>query len=277
MNPYHQIRTFCYDGFEHGKELFMQWVQQSKRQLGNIVRRGMDLIYPPQCACCRAEIEGAEYAIDLCEECKNRLIPKIWAPCPRCGGLTEGVIKTQKGCMSCSGTLFHFDSVVALGSYHTDLRQIILRMKRSSNAPLALAMGSVLSTERREILANLQLDLVIPIPMYWMQSVFRGMNSPEFIARSLGKTLDIPVRRWVLTQCKKTLTQSELPPKQRIINVRGAFRVRFAHQIHNRRILLVDDVLTTGATCNEAAKTLKEAGASTVVVAVVARTLGGSR
>jgi predicted amidophosphoribosyltransferase len=71
--------------------------------------------------------------------------------------------------------------------------------------------------------------------------------------------------------------QSELPPKQRFANVRGAYQVRFAHQIEGRRVLLVDDVLTTGATCSEAAKVLKEAGAAMVAVAVIARTHAENR
>jgi ComF family protein len=150
-------------------------------------------------------------------------------------------------------------------------------MKRPRNESLAVAMGKLLATERREMLKNLLPELVIPIPMFWTQRIQRGVNSPEIIARSLAKNLEIPFRRWILRQCKKTLTQSELPPKQRFVNVRGAFGVRFARQIRGRRVLLVDDVLTTGATCSEAAKVLKQAGAATVAVAVVARTHGENR
>jgi ComF family protein len=255
----------------------MHWVRQSKRQISKIARQGIDLIYPPQCACCRAELEGTEQTVDLCEECQKRLIPKIWTPCPRCGGQAAGLITPQKGCAFCAGTPFHFDSVVALGGYHTELKRIISQMKSESGALLALTMGKLLAIERREMLQNLLPDLVIPIPMHWRHRLRRGVNSPELLARTLGETLEIPLRLWLLKRCKKTRTQSELPPKQRFRNVRGAFSVRFARYIRGRRILLVDDVLTTGATCSEAAGVLKQAGATMVAVAVVARAQGENR
>ncbi len=251
----------------------MQWIQQSKRHLAGFYRRGIDLLYPPQCACCNTELEESEQVVGLCGKCQKRLIPQVWNACPCCGALVEGNNAPHNmGCSTCAKNPLHFDSVTSLGSYHSELKQIILRMKRHSSEPLAVTMGYVLAIQRRDMLKNWLPDLVIPIPMHWTQRIFRGVNSPEFVARALGKTLEIPFRRWVLIKCKKTRTQSELPPKQRFSNVRGAFRVRFARQIQGRRVLLVDDVLTTGATCSEAAKVLKQAGAAMVAVAVVART-----
>jgi ComF family protein len=255
----------------------MHRIRQSKRRIAKMTRWGIDLIYPPHCACCRAELEEAERPAELCQECRKMLIPAIWNPCPRCGGLVEGLAATLKGCNACADTPFHFDTVVALGDYRCGLKPIIFRMKQESGAPLALAVGKLLANERREMLQNLLPDLIIPIPMHWWHRYRRGVNNPEMIARCLADGLDIPCRRWVLQRCKKTLTQSNLQPKQRFLNVRGAFRVRFARQIRGRRILLVDDVLTTGATCSEAAKMLKQAGAAMVAVAVVARARGESR
>jgi ComF family protein len=273
-SPYHGVRTICYDCFGQNKEPPVHWIEQSKQRIVKIAWRGIDLIYPPQCVCCRAEIDGSELAFDLCEECQKRLIPRIWTSCPRCGGQVDGQTHPQKGCSSCEKTQLHFDSVVALGGYHSELKQVVLRMKWETGAPLALAMGKLLATQRREMLQNLHPDLVIPIPLYWTHRIRRGMNSPELIAGSLAKTLEIPFRRWLLVRSKKTRTQSELPPKQRFLNVQGAFRVRFARKIRDRRILLIDDVLTTGATCSEAARILKQAGAAMVAAAVVARTQG---
>jgi predicted amidophosphoribosyltransferase len=86
--------------------------------------------------------------------------------------------------------------------------------------------------------------------------------------------LNIPVRRRLLVRCRNTLPQAGLQPLQRFRNMRGAFRVRRGAGVEHARVLLVDDVLTTGATCSEAAKMLKQAGASMVAVAVVARAQG---
>jgi ComF family protein len=255
----------------------MHWIEQSKRQFAKITRRGVDLLYPPQCACCREELDAAEPEVDLCAECQKRLIPKVWIPCPRCGGPIEGPVSPKEGCASCRETAFHFDAVAAVGDYHTELRHVIARMKIEYGASLALAMGKLLAAERREMLKNLQPDLVLPIPMHWMHRIRRRVNNPELIARSVATALEISSRRGWLVRCKKTLTQSDLPPRQRFLNVRGAFRVRHARKIQGRRIILVDDVLTTGATCSEAAKVLKQAGAAMVAVAVIARARGTHR
>lgn len=255
----------------------MMWLRQSKRQIANMARRGIDLIYPPHCACCNAELAETERLADLCQECQKRLIPALWNSCPRCGGMIEGLATTQDGCNACAGTPFYFETAVALGDYRSGLKPIISRMKLESGAPLALAVGKLLATQRREMLQTLWPDLIIPIPMHWRHRLRRGLNHPELIAHSLAKGLGVPCRHWILWKCKKTPTQSNLPPRQRFLNVRGAFRVRFARLIRGRRILLVDDVLTTGATCSEAAKMLKQAGAAMVAVAVIARARGEAR
>lgn len=250
----------------------MDWVRRTIRQIGVVGRRGLELVYPPHCVCCGSEFGLEDETADLCTGCKKQLIPMIWTPCPRCGVTTDGLVDLAKGCGSCRTTTFHFDTVTALGSYHTDLKSVILRMKRPAGEPVAHAMGSLLGIVRRQALQAFQPEVLVAIPMHWRRHFSRKTNSPELIARSLGKTLGVPYRRWVLRQCRKTAVQSELSPKERFANVRGAFRARFARHIQGRRVLLVDDVLTTGATCSEAAKVLKQAGAAMVAVAVIART-----
>ena len=107
--------------------------------------------------------------------------------------------------------------------------------------------------------------------MFWTRRLRRGKNNPEILASCLAKHLGISMRRNALVRCRNTPPQAGLPPSQRFLNMRGAFRVRRPEFVKNPRVLLVDDVLTTGATCSEAAKVLKKAGAALVAVAVVAR------
>jgi ComF family protein len=147
-------------------------------------------------------------------------------------------------------------------------------MKRPSHGALSVAMGRLLAQRRRERLIEVQADVVIPIPMFWRRRLGRGTNSPEVLASCLGKSLGIPVRRRVLVRHRNTLPQADLSPSRRFQNVRGAFRVRRGDALKDARVLIVDDVLTTGATCSEAAKMLKQAGAAWVAVAVVARAQG---
>jgi ComF family protein len=177
----------------------------------------------------------------------------------------------------CTTPRLLFDTVVAIGGYKTDLRNAILLMKHTQHAPLAIAMGRLFAQKRFNELAELHANVVVPIPMHWRRRLRRGTNSPEYLARCLGHKLGIPVQRRMLVRCKNTQPQSELSRKDRFRNVRGAFRVRTTRQIKDARILLVDDVLTTGATCSEIARILKEAGAAMVAVAVIARAQGSEK
>jgi ComF family protein len=123
-------------------------------------------------------------------------------------------------------------------------------------------------------LADLGGELIVPVPMFWARRLARGTNSPEIVADCLGRSLGVPVGRRVLCRCRNTMPQAGLLPRERFRNVRGAFRVRAGYHLDGRRVLLVDDILTTGATCSEAAKVLKQAGATLVAAVVVARAQG---
>jgi ComF family protein len=165
-----------------------------------------------------------------------------------------------------------FDAAVTLGSYHAGLHDVILRMKRPMHEALSIGMADLLVQRRRMQLLEHRVEMIVPIPMFWRRRLQRGINSADTIARRLGKSLDIPIRRDILVRRLNTPPQSTLPLSRRFTNVHEAFRVRRPEEARNARILLVDDVLTTGATCSEAAKTLKRAGAAFVAVAVIART-----
>jgi ComF family protein len=251
----------------------MHWVANSKRHLELITKRGMDLLYPPQCACCDEELDP-EAEIELCERCRKRLVSTIFQICPRCGSFLDGLTAPTEGCGFCHKTILHFDTAVALGGYHGDLQPIIFRMKMANQELVSLTLGKLLAETRREILEKIAPDFVVPIPMHWRNRLRRQMNSSDHIGEAVAKSLGIPCHRWYLRRCKKTETQSRLPPTERFHNVQGAFSARFAGKIQGRRVLLVDDVLTTGATCSEAARVLKETGAAYVGVAVIARAQG---
>jgi predicted amidophosphoribosyltransferase len=111
-----------------------------------------------------------------------------------------------------------------------------------------------------------------------MRRLFRGTNSPEILAWRIAGQLGARVAPGMLFRSRNTLPQADLPPGKRFQNVRGAFGLRAGYDLRDRKVVLVDDVLTTGATCSEIAGVLKRAGAATVVAAVLARAEGpGSR
>ncbi len=118
--------------------------------------------------------------------------------------------------------------------------------------------------------AETSFDLVVPTPLHWRRRLKRGFNQADLLARELSRTTGIPLLR-ALRKTKNTQVQSTLSGPQRRRNVKGAFRVKNAASISKKRILLVDDVYTTGATANACAKVLKDAGAQSVAVLTLAR------
>jgi ComF family protein len=161
-----------------------------------------------------------------------------------------------------------------LGIYDGELRRVVLRMKRSSGETLAVNMGRLLGQCRAEEIAAIHADIVVPIPMFWTRKLKHGINSAELLAELLAQTVGLPYRRRVLARKRNTVRQMELTPPARFQNLRNAFRLRAGYDLRDSRVLLVDDVLTTGATCSAAAETLKRAGARSVAVAVLARAEG---
>ncbi len=177
-------------------------------------------------------------------------------------------------CPDCRTQRLHFDSVNTLGFYRGDLREAVLLMKRSQYEVLTMSVAAVLADRMSESLLHDPPDLVVPVPMHWSRRVLRGVNTAELLAEPVAVRCAVPLARDLLVCCRKTKKQGTLGPQERIANVRGAFRASASYVIKGANILLLDDVMTTGATVNEAARICRLAGARSVRVAVVARGVG---
>jgi len=244
------------------------------RRSTRIVPAGLDLLFPPRCEHCGADLSSGGHDIHLCTACQTSLGPESWDGCPRCAVIVcyDGGIKGQ--CGLCRKYPLKFRAAIALGSYQEDLREVVLRMKRRGSEPLSAAMGRLLAMRRAGPLSRLNADLILPVPMYWTRKLARGTNSPEIVARHLADGMRIPVAYRILLRNRNTLPQKDLPIRNRFRNVRGAFAIRRSSDLHGARVVLVDDILTTGATCSEAAGMLRKAGAAMVAAVVIARAQG---
>jgi ComF family protein len=236
-----------------------------------------DLVFPWRCAVCEAIGPGLREP--FCEPCRVALRTRAEevqrASCPRCAMPVGPFADLEKGCSKCRGRPLGFDAAVA-ASWHEDAwRRLCLKLKSERAAWLAPWMAGLLADARANELALLPADAwVVPVPLHWLRRLRRGYNQSEALAEALARRLGLdahrPVRRIKYTE---HLVGTSLAKRAEI--VRGAFEVdaRRAADLKGRTILLVDDVLTTGATTGAAARALKRAGAARVVVAVLSRAL----
>jgi ComF family protein len=239
----------------------------------------MELVFPGACASCHAELtteEAGGAEVRFCRACYDQLDFLVEPVCRRCGGPLPhwSKLRDDGGCFRCSGRKLWFDATVAAGLYAGFWRELVLRMKRSEGNPLALAMGELLWQQCGERLAAWEPDVVVPIPLHWRRRMAHRTNAAAVLAEVLAGRLGAPLAERLLRRRRHTAKQSELTPSQRWDNVRRAFSVRAGYHLEKAHVLVADDILTTGATCSEAARALRRAGAERVTVIVAARAIG---
>ena len=234
-----------------------------------VVRASVDLVYPPQCVFCARPLERS-VDIALCEECRNHLAPAGVVQCQRCAA-TINPMELGDDCVRCRNERYRFNRVLALSRYSGTLRDAVLQMKRSHAEPLMMAMGRLLAERFGDELRLLQHDVALPIPMHWTRRIVRGTNSPELIGQIVARELGIVFAPSSLRRKRRTQKLAELTRQQRKRTLRDAFAVGRGCDFTGARVLLIDDVLTTGTTCDTAARALRQAGAVEINVLVAAR------
>jgi ComF family protein len=246
----------------------------------SIAGRLLDLIVPPICPCCETiKLDETPF----CPDC----VPKLFsegAYCKRCGGRRYEVIESLGRCVRCQQSEFVFERAVILGEYQNEMRRLILKMKTDTFGNIAMEFAKLLIQVRGEELRSEQVQLVLPIPMHWKRRRKRKVNAPEIIAEKIASFLKIPAALHWVKQTRATEIQHYLSAAERAENVENAYRLnqplRFLFprpfsKIQGKKVLLVDDVLTTGSTCNAVSRILLQAGAKSVTVCAVARAEGG--
>lgn len=254
---------------------------------GSWLAAGIDLLFPPSCVLCRrdivrdspADVAGSRQASagrgargasvsEICAACVADLVDGV-GRCPWCGAEMRAA-----GCGACPGRARDHDGIVVLGGYRDGLREAVIRAKRPAGRPIAAALGRLLHDRHGASLLAWRPEAIVPVPMHWWRRVVRGTNSADVIAAGLASAARIPLRR-ALRRRRATVMQNRLPAESRRGNVRDAFAVARAG-VAGRRLLLVDDVVTTGGTIAACRRALVEAGAIAVHVAVIARADHGS-
>ncbi len=217
-----------------------------------------------------------ELADDLlfCGDCQMQLAPPMVHWCPRCSAPLEAASLLANACFRCRTDKFLWERAVSLGRYRGALGEAVVRTKLATGEMLAMNLGRLLCHERGPALKALLADVVVPIPSHWRRRLRRGTSGPEQMAAAIAKFLGLPLGTGSLVRRRNTPLQVDSTPRRRRVNQRRSFRVAAGYNFSARHVLLVDDVLTTGYTAHEAARTLLAAGAVAVYVATIARGIG---
>ncbi len=233
-------------------------------------RGALDLLYPRVCLGCRAGLHGSDRH-HLCAACESAL-PRFGAEaCPRCGMGLGPAAPAATRCPDCAGRPLAFDGAVALGPYRDGLRDLVLQLKFGGERVIAGDLGRLLAARLDADPRAAGLDAVVPVPLHPKTEGTRGYNQAALLAEALARRPGRPVVEGVLRKVRETVPQATLDAPRRAGNLAGAFTVRRPARVAGRRIALVDDVMTTGATASAAAAALKAAGALCVMAAVVGR------
>ncbi len=225
-----------------------------------------NLIFPPTCLLCDEPFIPDGSPESFCPACRDTLFRDSFDSCPRCAGTIGPHTDVSEGCPRCRKLVFHFDRAVRLGPYDGLIRDAVLKVKHLEGESLAESIGRVWATH--EGMRSIDCDVVVPVPLHWKRRIKRGYNQSEAIARGLSVVLSRPLLRSWLRRTRSAPMQKGFGKAERTDNVRRAFTARPMRQ--SLRVLLIDDVLTTGATASEAARVLKASGAAQVTVAVIA-------
>lgn len=250
----------------------MRPVANLKRVFEAISSGISSLLFPRSCLVCRAPLADGG-AFEICGACMSGLRLKPEHSCRVCAAPIDGEV-ARAGitiCGHCRTRPPPFDLTFCGMRYEGKSREMIHRFKFGDGTRLAGALSSLLCAELYPREEARKTDMVLPVPLHRKRLFERGYNQSYLLARDVGAALSLPVVTGVLVRGKYAGPQSARTRAERMENIKNAFLVERPETVAGKSVLLVDDIMTTGATMSEAAKTLKKAGALAVICAVAAR------
>lgn len=241
------------------------------RASGHLLRIGravIDGVLPPRCLACGEIVVEAD---SLCGRCWGGIT--FFAPpwCALCGSPFAHPIDDDALCGDCARERWSWDRARAVLRYDKNSRHLVLGLKHGDRTHAAGAFGRWMQGAGSEVLAGA--DLLVPVPLHWTRLFQRRYNQAALLAQAIRSAGGPDVAADWLVRRRKTPSQGHLGPSARERNVRGAFAIRAGRSFAGKRIVIIDDVMTTGATVEECARVLKRAGAAFVGVLTLARAL----
>ncbi len=238
------------------------------KQLANVVKKGgrriLNVLYPPKCLICEVILAPDEYG--CCHSCAGKL-PFIEPPyCLKCG---KPVYSAEtEYCMDCQKQSHVFTKGIALWSYDEQVRKAVYRFKYKNRREYAGYFGEELIKRYGRQMRGWDADAVIPVPLHKKRLKRRGFNQAELIAKEIGRRLEVPVEPDMVFRIVNTRPQKELNEKERHKNLKNAFKIS-KNVVKLKKIILVDDIYTTGATADAIARLLLRAGVEKIYVVIL--------
>lgn len=233
-----------------------------------------DLVCPPECVWCEQSISKGQ---KFCTRCRDKFVSD-YHRCQHCAMPLPNVVP-NRDCHRCRPMKWKFTHVYTLGPYGGDRRDAVVLMKKPPFELLRRAVAELMSEMvLSECSASKDSDqtkpLLVPVPNHWTHALGGAADSAGILAKQIGKCTGWDVTHRLVRRIRKTGKQGMLAWSERARNVRGAFQIPNAKVLCGRHVILVDDVLTSGATCGELASRLRKAGARQVDILVAARGTG---
>ena len=220
----------------------------------------LNLFFPPRCAVCGEVLEIGERKGFLCKDCAEDMpyIPE--GECPHCGEKTD-----RKGFCSFCLKEFAFSSACAVFPYE-EVRDAIHLFKYDGDKTIGKGLGELMAdyllNHQQEFLQKA--DVMVSVPLHQKKEKYRGFNQTHILGDRISEKTGLVFEKGALERKRETVAQSELNPAERKINLQDAFHT--SADFTGKRVLLIDDIFTTGTTCNECAKVLYRSGAEEVLV-----------
>jgi competence protein ComFC len=231
---------------------------------------GLGLVYPEVCQVCEASRATPAEGF-VCGNCRAE-VRFIREPfCERCGRPFEGDITQSFECANCREMEWHFRSARSAVIARDPVLEVIHRYKYQRALWFEPFLAELLIQSAESFLAGQSGMLIVPVPLHPTKEREREFNQAGRLANRLAAATGLPVNKRLLRRVAPTRTQTQLSRQERLANVRNAFAMRSGRRLNGERVVLVDDVFTTGATTNACARVLMEAGAGEVYVWTVAR------
>lgn len=237
-----------------------------RRWMARLARLAVDVAWPRACLVCDAGLVGTA-RIDLCASCEGAVHVVGAEACPRCGKPRGALGRPRRRCRACRGRRFAFRRAAVAVRYEGVARRAVHALKFLRKPLLARPMGAWLAQALLSRGWQARADVVVPVPLHRTRRRERGYNQAEEVGKIVAEALGKPLVVGALRRVRATPRQARLPVRRRRASPAGAFAV--VGRVSGR-VLLIDDVLTTGGTADACARALLAAGAEEVLVAAVA-------